>query len=29
MDLKDPYGDKQVVDILKKMGADLKIEKIV
>ncbi len=27
MDLKDPYGDKQVVDILKKMGADLKIEK--
>jgi 3-phosphoshikimate 1-carboxyvinyltransferase len=27
MDLIDPYGDKQVVYILQKMGADLKIEK--
>jgi len=26
MDLKDPYGDKQVIYILQKMGADLKIE---
>lgn len=27
MDLDDPYGDKQVINIFKKMGADLKIEK--
>lgn len=27
MDLTDPYGDKQVIYILQKMGADLKIEK--
>ena len=27
MDLDDPYGDKQIINILKKMGADLKIEK--
>lgn len=27
MDLNDPYGDKQVIYILQKMGADLKIEK--
>ncbi len=27
MDLKDPYGDKQVIYILKNMGADLTIEK--
>ena len=26
MDLKDPYGDKQVIDILQKMGAHLTIE---
>ncbi|MFA5770106.1 MAG: 3-phosphoshikimate 1-carboxyvinyltransferase [Patescibacteria group bacterium] len=26
MDLKDPYGDKQIVDILIKMGASLSIE---
>ncbi|MFA6532506.1 MAG: 3-phosphoshikimate 1-carboxyvinyltransferase [Patescibacteria group bacterium] len=26
MDLKDPYGDKQVIYILQKMGADLTIE---
>lgn len=27
MDLNDPYGDKQVIYILQKMGADLQIEK--
>jgi len=27
MDLTDPYGDKQIIYILQKMGADLKIEK--
>jgi len=27
MDLKDPYGDKQVISIMQKMGADLTIEK--
>jgi 3-phosphoshikimate 1-carboxyvinyltransferase len=26
MDLTDPYGDKQILDILRKMGADLTIE---
>lgn len=28
MDLHDPYGDKQVVDILKKMGADIVIDEV-
>ncbi|MCL4363732.1 3-phosphoshikimate 1-carboxyvinyltransferase [Patescibacteria group bacterium] len=27
MDLDDPYGDKQVIDVLKKMGADIKVDK--
>lgn len=27
MDLEDPYGDKQIIYILEKMGADLKVEK--
>ncbi len=27
MDLDDPYGDKQVIDVFKKMGADIKVEK--
>ena len=26
MDLKDPYGDKQIIDILIKLGASLSIE---